>query len=237
MTGTRRPNAHRNMPLPRNDSSAGRLTRDMVPHPLLNPVHLYTRADVLLRPSVVPPAPGVYAWYFNVVPPNVPIGYAHRFDGHSLLYIGISPSRPPANGKAPSRQNLRQRLRYHFRGNAEGSTLRLTLGSLLAPQLGIRLTRVGSGTRLTFAEGESTLSDWMADHARVCWMPHEAPWEEEERLIDALDLPLNLAGNKEHTFAAQLSAIRSAAKAQARTGPVSGTAFRPRYITPPDSFR
>jgi hypothetical protein len=131
------------------------------------------------------------------------------------LYVGISPSRPPTNGKPPSQQNLRKRLRYHFRGNAEGSTLRLTLGTLLAQPLGIQLGRVGSGTRRTFAGGEQVLSEWMAQHAKVCWMAHPTPWEEEERLIGTLDLPLNLAGNWRHPFAAQLSALRSAAKAQA----------------------
>lgn len=198
-------------------------------HPLLAPTRLYTRTEVLSRPSPAPASQGVYAWYFDVAPPGVPLDHAHRAHGHALLYVGISPSRPPQNGKPPSRQHLRKRLRYHYRGNAEGSTLRLTLGCLLAPVLGIGLARVGSGTRLTFASGEHTLSDWIAHHAKVCWMAHPAPWEEEERLIDALDLPLNLAGNRHHAFAAQLSAIRSAAKAQARAGAVAA----PRVIGAP----
>jgi len=63
---------------------------------------------------------------------------------YRLLYIGISPSSPPANGKEPSKQSLQHRLPYHYRGNAEGSTLRLTLGCLLANQLGIELRCVGS---------------------------------------------------------------------------------------------
>jgi hypothetical protein len=53
-----------------------------------------------------------------------------------LLYVGISPSR------AGRHETLRSRIRYHFRGNAEGSTLRLTLGCLLEPILGTRLGRV-----------------------------------------------------------------------------------------------
>lgn len=146
----------------------------------------------------------MYAWYFNVEPPDVPFVNVHRVEAHALLHIGISPSRPPANGKAPSRQNLSKRLRYHVQANAEGSTLRVTLGSLLAPRLGIRLVRVGSGSRLSLAEGEATLSDWMGRHAKVCWVPHWARWEEEKRLINTLDLLLNLAGNKQHTFATQL---------------------------------
>ncbi|MFJ8030526.1 GIY-YIG nuclease family protein [Streptomyces sp. NPDC096032] len=62
---------------------------------------------------------------------------------------------------------------YKFRGNAEGSTLRLSLGCLLD----LELRRVGSGKRLTFGQaGEAKLSQWMADNARVCWVEHDEPW-------------------------------------------------------------
>ncbi|MER6923283.1 GIY-YIG nuclease family protein [Streptomyces spiralis] len=55
-----------------------------------------------------------------------------------------------------------RRGRYHYRGNAAGSTLRLTLGCLF----GLELRRVGSGTRLTFGRvGEARLSQWMAANA------------------------------------------------------------------------
>jgi hypothetical protein len=59
---------------------------------------------------------------------------------------------------AASQQTLRQRIRYHYTGNAAGSTLPLTLGCLLAERLGIQLRRMGSGRRLTFAAGEGKLS-------------------------------------------------------------------------------
>ncbi|WP_432763024.1 GIY-YIG nuclease family protein [Actinomadura xylanilytica] len=72
----------------------------------------------------------------------------------------------------PSSQHLRRRIRYHYRGNAYGSTLRLSLGCLL----GLELRRVGSGTRLTFAQmGEATLTEWMHEHAQVCWIKHPEP--------------------------------------------------------------
>jgi hypothetical protein len=84
---------------------------------------------------------------------GVPVDGTHWTEFGHLLYVGVSPSEPPRNGKAPSQQNLRKRIRYHFRGNAAGSTLRLTLGSLLAAELGIELRRVGSGNRFTFSDG------------------------------------------------------------------------------------
>ena len=136
---------------------------------LLRPVRLWTREEVLARPSPVPRVPGVYAWYFRNMPATVPTADCLRIGEFTLLYVGISPSAPPTNGKPPSRQTLSSRVRYHMRGNAEGSTLRLSLGCLLSDELGIELRRVGSGTRLTFAGGEVRLSEWLEQNARVVW--------------------------------------------------------------------
>jgi hypothetical protein len=115
---------------------------------------------------------------------------------------------------------LRTRIRYHFRGNAYGSTLRLTLGSLLAEELAIELRLVGSGTRLTFSSGEAQLSDWMRRHARVCWIEHPEPWILEHALITELALPLNLDQNAHSPFRKTLSAIRGAQRSRARSLPV-----------------
>lgn len=83
-----------------------------------------------------PAVAGVYGWHFEKAPcPELSAG--------RLLYVGIAP-RYMAN--RTSTRNLRKRVRYHHRGNAAGSALRLTLGCLL----GIELRRVGSGKRMTF---------------------------------------------------------------------------------------
>jgi len=118
---------------------------------------------------------GTYAWYFKQLP-AIDTTSCVSWSDLALLYVGISPKAPPASGVGTSRQNLRRRLRQHYALNAYGSTLRLTLGCLLAKQLGIVLRRVGSGRRLTFADGEARLSQWMADNAFVCWVAHERPW-------------------------------------------------------------
>jgi hypothetical protein len=135
-------------------------------------------------------------------------------------YVGISPKPPPTNGAPLSRQQLRSRLRQHYAGNAAGSTLRLTLGCLLAGELGLQLGGVGSGRRLTFADGEGVLSAWIATHAVVCWMTHPRPWELEQALVARLDLPLNLHGNPRHRCYPRLRSLRAAAKATARALPV-----------------
>lgn len=180
--------------------------------PLLAPAPLFTWATLESAEDLPPRKPGTYAWYFDLaaVPANV-TGDAHTIAGRwVLLYVGIAPAKPSPH-RTPSRKTLRSRIRFHFRGNARGSTLRLTLGCLL----GIDLVRVGSGDRLTFGEREAELSRWMADHARVCWVEHDYPWELEDQAIETLNLPLNLAGNQRHPFHATLSALRRDARQRA----------------------
>jgi hypothetical protein len=131
----------------------------------------------------------------------------------TLLYIGISPR---LGGTA----TLRDRIWYHFQGNAEGSTLRLTLGCLLADKLGTQLRRVGSGDRMTFGAREADLTEWMVRHARVTWVEVPKPWALESGLLRSLALPLNLNQNAGHPFCATLKALRSDARKRARALPV-----------------
>lgn len=188
---------------------------------LLTPGRLYTRDEVLLRPSPVPRTPGIYAWYFDEPPTGVDIRDCHTIPGGVLLYVGIAPKEPPRNGTLPSKQTLWHRIRYHYRGNAYGSTLRLTLGCHLAASLGIALRRVGSGNRLTFTrDGERQISEWMSRHARVTWVQVDSPWHPEERAIQELSLPLNLQGNRHHPYYATLKVLRAHHRATARELPI-----------------
>src|SRR5690349_16291416 len=98
---------------------------------LLNPRRLYCRTEVLNQPSPVPRSPGVYAWYFDKIPPRVPADGCHKALGHTLLYVGIAPMKRirPAHNVVVQR-TLHHRLRDHFAGNAEGSTLIRAVGKL-----------------------------------------------------------------------------------------------------------
>lgn len=168
----------------------------------------------------MPAAPGVYAWWFDEPPGDFDIAGCRRLGDLALLYAGISPKRPPQNGRAPSKGHLRQRIQTHYAGNAEGSTLRKTLGCLLSDQLGIELRRVGSGDRRTFVEGEAELSRWMEEHALVSWVVRERPWELEDHVIATFDLPLNLDGNSRNAFHADLRRARARCTARANELPV-----------------
>ena len=186
----------------------------------LQTARLYSRSQVLSNPCPVPAEPGVYAWFFRDVPAVIPVEGCLVRDNLTLLYVGISPKAPSKSGKA-SPQRLRDRVRYHYQGNAEGSTLRLSLGCLLRSDLEIQLRRVGSGRRVTFTTyGEDALSEWMNQNALVAWVTHDEPWLLEEELINSVSLPLNIQGNNHHPFQKTLSAVRSDARTIARDLPI-----------------
>ena len=165
---------------------------------LLEPTHLYSRSQVLSKPCPVPAEGGLCAWYFKKIPSVTPTDGCLVKDDLTLLYVGIS-------------QNIRERVPFHFRGNAEGSTLRRTLGILLTKESGFPLRRVGNGKSMTFTHpGESWLNNWMEQNAFVCWMTHEKPREVKAEIINSVSPPLNIEGNK-NRFSNRLSKMRQAA--------------------------
>lgn len=183
------------------------------------PDRLISRTDFLTDPASVPASPGLYAWFFRQVPGGVPMDGCLVVNGLTLLYLGISPDRA---GKPNSRQALRSRIRHHYTGNAEGSTLRRTLGALLEEQSGFPLRRVGSGRRITLTyAGEQWLDRWMDENAFVTCIEHPEPWTMEHDLIASLSCPLNISGNAHHPFSMKLRQIRTDALRRAREMPVA----------------
>ena len=180
------------------------------------PTKVWSRSEVLTKPNPIPMTNGVYSWFFKTIPPQVPSVGCTDFKNLCLLYAGISPK------NERSSQNLRKRITTHFRGNAEGSTLRLTLGVLLSEQSGFELRRVGSGKRKTLTHlGEQWLDKWMDDNAFVLWVEHEKPWMIEKEILRSFSLPLNIQDNEHHGFSKTLSSIRMRAKKIAEDLPIA----------------
>ncbi|KMO77302.1 hypothetical protein MOBUDSM44075_01871 [Mycolicibacterium obuense] len=178
----------------------------------------YTRDEVLSEADPVPARAGAHGWWFREIPGGIDVSECEQRDGWTLLYVGVSPGPPRADGKPQTPQDLRKRIRYHFgAGNAaaDGSTLRKSLGVLLGGDLGFALRRVGSGKRQTFAGGETILTQWMAENAAVSWVLHPEPWHMEAKLLDALVLPLNIQGNERNAFAPELKKLRRDAAVKA----------------------
>lgn len=189
-------------------------SRMPLPPELVRPTKLYSSHEILSKDCPVPKSPGVYAWYFRNFLPFAVTADCIQYDNLRLLYIGTAPSTPV------SKSNLRKRLKGHLRGNASGSTLRLSLGCLLNEKLGIQLRRVGSTERKTFHDGEKALSEWIAQNAFVIWHVCPEPWKVEHALILALSLPLNLDKNRIHPFYQELSSARDSARKIALQLPV-----------------
>ena len=52
--------------------------------PIISPERLFSRAEVLQRPSLVPAASGLYAWYFRDFPAVIPNQHAQRLEDRQL---------------------------------------------------------------------------------------------------------------------------------------------------------
>jgi hypothetical protein len=180
---------------------------------LLKPYRIWQGNEILSGNVVVPKESGIYAWYFRNFPTEIPTTDCITHNGWTLLYIGIAPT------SESSRGNLCGRIKNHLRGNAYGSTLRLSLGCLLSCELKIQLRRV-STRRMTFTLGETKLSEWMAENASVVWLIKAKPWLVEASLVQQISLPLNLEYNQYHPFYPVLLNKRENAKKRARELPI-----------------
>ena len=71
---------------------------------LITPERLYSRQEILSKPSPIPEISGVYGWFFKDVPPFVLTEGCIRHQNMTLLYIGISPDK---KNKPQSKQHLK----------------------------------------------------------------------------------------------------------------------------------
>lgn len=152
-----------------------------------------------LRAGDIPRSPGVYGWYFDSVPPYVPVegctevryksGWFFTRRYH-LLYIGNA-------------RNLRSRIyNYHIQGKYyEGdiSSLRLSLGCLFSAKWKMYL-ELNSDYKQSFGRaGDEKLTLWLIDHAVLKWIETEDYDEVEKQFIHYYVLPLNAKYNN-HPF-------------------------------------
>ena len=102
----------------------------------------------------------------------------------------------------------------------------MTLGSLLAAELGLQLRRVGSGGRLTFGVEEQVIWQWIERHSRLEWVVTDSPWLLEARLIGEIPLPLELDQNRHGILHVRLSSARAEQRTLARQFANFGVHFR-----------
>lgn len=185
---------------------------------LAKPSRLWSRKELAEEPP--PAGPGVYGWYFLRAPKPLrkrefrhPEKHRVRvrrwlFRKWTLLYVGKHD------------QDLGRRIvDEHFDGElVRGktmSTMRMSLGCVLASTLGLALETRGKDGYTWGIKGEEDLSGWLCKHARVAWSETGICGDAERRAIKAFDLPLNRQGNEDHPFHDMLGRMRSLMKRDA----------------------
>ena len=169
---------------------------------LLAPARLYGVNELRLDPNLIPAARGLYGWWFASPPAGAPVEGTREIEGWRLLYVGV------AGRHDGGSRTLRKRLANHLRGPAATSTLRRTLAVLLADELGLALSRRSTG-KLYLGDGETRLTAWMAEHAKVAWIEDPDPRALELALLTAGPrLPLNIEGSSD-PYAATLRRQRA----------------------------
>lgn len=163
---------------------------------LLRPSRLLSAAEILEDRTLLPDQGGIYGWWFDAELAGISTEGAAAIGRHHLLYVGIAPRRPSANGRI-SKRNLRTRiLRDHLGNRIGSSTLRRTLAHLLRHELQLTIEKQDRKQVMRKAD-EAALTRWIIDHAALSFLFHPTPWEVEAGLVQGQSprLPLNIAGS------------------------------------------
>lgn len=142
---------------------------------------------------------GLYSWWADSIGAKMlTTGLGHHVNP-GLIYVGQAGA-TSKNG-IPSKTTLESRLRQnHLGSNSGSSTLRRSLGSILAQSLRAE------------AIDEAALTDWMNTHLQVITVAVADPrliGSLEQQVLDALNPPLNLQGVPESLIRNKLSNLRN----------------------------
>ncbi len=153
-------------------------------------------------------APGLYAWWVDALgAADLSRGLA-RAVATGLIYAGQAGATKWPSGRV-GRATLWSRITsQHLGGNIRGSTFRLTLASVLADELSLRLI----GPKNIGLDGESRLSQWIRDHLAVALYAFEKRdvlADLEHRVLVELNPPLNLEGRPPSDIRTSLTRLRT----------------------------
>lgn len=87
---------------------------------ILHPERLFSTAEIIGNPTLVPACPGIYGWYFDSCTEILPGDFCegcYRYQRKTLLYFGIARKNETSHATLNSRI-----ISQHLNGNAEGST-------------------------------------------------------------------------------------------------------------------
>jgi hypothetical protein len=152
--------------------------------------------------------PGLYAWWVDEPGAADLSGGLPGQVKPGRIYAGQAGATKWPSGRAGG-ATLRSRISsQHLGGNVRGSTFRLTLASVLAEALDLRLI----GPKNIGRDGEIRLSQWMRDHLAVAvhtFEDRDALADLEHRVLAELNPPLNLEGRPASGIRAALTRLRA----------------------------
>jgi hypothetical protein len=122
--------------------------------------------------------------------------------GYHPLYIG-------------SAANLQRRIRSHVGRSSVASSMRGSLGTILAEQIGLTPLASDVGGELWFAE-EAILSGWIDRYCLVGVRETSSPLTLEKALVVSEKPPLNISYLKTTPLARRLIRARASVRAEAR---------------------
>jgi hypothetical protein len=151
--------------------------------------------------------PGLYAWWADATGAAMLTAGLEHDIAAGRIYAGLTGATKWPSG-ATGRQTLRTRIgRNHIRGRIRGSTFRLTLAGILAPQLGLRLVRPA----VLEPDAERALTTWIKERLSVAVHPFADPdplGDLEHRVLARLSPPLNIDAMTSNELRRKLSELR-----------------------------
>lgn len=141
------------------------------------------------KPHLLPNKPGNYLFCLkgnSKLPDILIVPIVSKFENLRVIYTGIT-------GKSLQGRDSKQ----HFNGNAEGSTVRSSVGALLGFKNTFRITKKGKTKKTKYKiDQEVQISDWMKGNLIMYYIESEDYTENEDKLINHFNPPLNLRGNR-----------------------------------------
>lgn len=155
-------------------------------------------------PSLMPDEGGIYAMLLDhptALEPSLkraglrldPVFLGRR----AVLYIGATDD------------SLRRRLKHHLSDDTCRSTFRMSLGAVLADDLGLVARPIPGQRYFGFErDSERLLSKWIGDHVSVALRPQSRARETEAGLIMQTQPPLNIAGRRDDAATGVMMMLR-----------------------------
>lgn len=161
--------------------------------------------------ELLPDPPGMYFWYFQNIDElffkeqkeKLYLDCIIKSNGYFLLYIGIAVG-----------QSIKQRITDKHLNSAHVSTLRHSIGSLLANKARLKPSLIVETGKFAIDkdwEIEKRITEYLKENAKISWIIDENPKRLETFLLGnykKLSFPLNIKENLDHPFCEILRDLR-----------------------------